>query len=64
MQGYYKLKDIREKWSYSHQDMANFLNVSKCFYWQIENGTRTLYYELAIKIADIFHVKPDYLFFK
>lgn len=58
-----KLKKIREESNYSYQDMAKFLNLSKCFYWQIENGKRKLYYDLAIKIAKIFNKKPDDVFY-
>lgn len=59
-----ELKKIREEKKYTMQDMANFLNISKTFYWQIENKKRRLSYEMAIKIANIFSLKPDELFYK
>lgn len=59
-----ELKKIREEKYYTMQDMANFLNISKTFYWQIENKKRRLSYEMAIKIANIFSLKPDELFYK
>ena len=58
-----KLQQYRMKYNYSCQDMADKLNISKSFYWQIENRKRRLSYEAALKIADIFNVKPDVLFF-
>ncbi len=58
-----KLQQYRLKYHYSCQDMADKLNISKSFYWQIENRKRRLSYEAALKIADIFNVKPDVLFF-
>lgn len=58
------LKEIREKHQYSCQDMADKLGISKSFYWQIENDKRRLSYKTAVKIADIFEVKPDSIFYK
>ncbi len=59
-----KLQQYRLKYHYSCQDMANKLNISKSFYWQIENRKRRLSYEIAFKIANIFKVKPDILFYE
>lgn len=61
---YEKLKSIRIKAGYSHNDMANMLNISKPYYWQIENGNRNLYYDLAKQIAAIFDMKPDDIFYE
>jgi putative transcriptional regulator len=57
------LKDLRIKNNYTYQYMANLLNISKAFYWQIENNKRTLTYKMAIKIASIFNKKPDDIFY-
>ena len=54
---------IRKENNYSTQDMANLLNISKTFYWQIEKGKRKLSYEMAFKISLIFNKKPDSIFF-
>lgn len=59
-----KLKAIREKHNYTYQDMADKLNICKAYYWQLENGNRNLYYDLAKKIAKIFNLKPDDLFYE
>lgn len=58
------LREIRINNEISCQSMANSLDISKAFYWQIENGKRKLSYELAKKIAKIFNLKPDDIFYK
>jgi putative transcriptional regulator len=44
--------------------MAKMLGISKPYYWQIENKKRRLYYSLAKKIASIFKLKPDDIFYE
>lgn len=58
-----KLEEARIKAHYTYADMATMVGISKAYYWQIENGTRRLYYHLAVKIAKIFNMKPDDLFY-
>ena len=58
-----KLKEQRNKSNYTYLDMANLLNISKPFYWQIENGKRRLTYDMAKRIANIFKLKPDDIFY-
>lgn len=58
-----KLKELREKKGLSCEEIAKILNISKSYYWQIENKNRRLYYDLAKKIAAIFNLKPDDIFF-
>ena len=58
-----KLEEIRVKNNLTHKEMADILKISKAYYWQIENGNRNLYYKLAVKIASIFNLKPDDLFY-
>ena len=60
---YKKLKDLRKKNKLTTKLMAEKLNISKPFYSQIENQNRRLSYEMAIKIADVFGLKPDDLFY-
>jgi putative transcriptional regulator len=57
-----KLKLMRLKHQISYQQMANLLDISKPFYWQIENDQRRLSYDMAVKIAHIFQTTPDELF--
>lgn len=39
------------------------LGISPAYYSQIENKRRRLYYFLAVKMADIFKMTPDELFY-
>ena len=58
-----KLKKIRIKNGFTFYDMAIKLGISKPFYWQIENGKRNLSFKMAIKIASLFIMKPDDIFY-
>lgn len=57
------LKQKRMDAGYSCRQMATKLNISKTFYWQLENDKRRISYEMAVRIADIFKLKPDDLFY-
>lgn len=59
-----KLKQVRQKKGYTTKEMSEMLGISKAFYCQLENGKRTLSYKMALKIAMIFKVKPDTLFYE
>ena len=59
-----KLKEIRLKNNYTSKDIADILGISKPFYSQIENGRRRLTYDMAVRIANIFKMKPDELFYE
>ncbi len=58
------LKEYRLKNNFSYQNMADFLNISKTFYWQLENNKRRLSYDMAIRIANIFNTTPDKIFYE
>ena len=58
-----KLKKIRKEKKYTIYDMAKKLNITPSFYSQIENKKKRLFYDMAIKIAAIFNMKPDELFY-
>ncbi|BAD64386.1 helix-turn-helix transcriptional regulator [Shouchella clausii] len=57
------LKKVRLEHQMTLEAVAKKINVSTPFYWQIENGKRGLSYELAYRIAAVFSLKPDDLFF-
>ena len=57
------LKEYRETANYSFREMAELLGISKTYYWQLENNKRRISYNMAIKIATIFKLKPDDLFY-
>ncbi len=60
---YKKLKYLRIKNQYTTKVMAEKLGISKPFYSQLENQNRRLSYEMAIKISQIFKLKPDDIFY-
>lgn len=59
-----KLKDLRLQNKFTNQFMADMLGISKPYYWQLEHDQKRLSYDMAIKIANIFHLKPDELFYE
>lgn len=59
-----KLKEKRYSKEITTKEISEHLGISKAFYCQIENGKRRLSYEMAIKIANFFNVKPDSLFYE
>lgn len=61
---YKKLKGLRTENHYTTKIMAQKLDISKPFYSQIENQRRRLTYDMAIKIAAIFNLKPDDIFYE
>ena len=58
-----KLKELRMKNHYTTRDMGEKLKISSAFYSQIENERRNLTYEMAVKIAKVFKMKTDKLFY-
>lgn len=56
-----RLKEIRTNKNISGTKIAEFLNISPQYYYDIEKGRRKLSIELAEKIADYFDVTVDYL---
>lgn len=59
-----ELKKIRVRNKYSFNYMAQELNISKTYYWQLEHNQRRISYEMAFKIAKIFGKKPDDIFYQ
>jgi putative transcriptional regulator len=58
-----KLKKIRIEQGLTSERVSQLLKISKPFYSQIENGRRRLSYDMAVRIARIFNMKPDELFY-
>lgn len=58
-----KLKLIRSEKNISSKQMAEKLGISKAFYCQLENRTRRLSYDMAIKISSVFDMRPDEIFY-
>ena len=58
-----RLKQVRKESNITIYDMASKLEITPSYYSQLENKKRRLYYDQAFKIASIFDLKPDDLFF-
>lgn len=58
------LKTLRKKKGLTCENIASSVGISKTYYWQIENNKRRLHYDTAKKIAKIFNLKPDDIFYK
>lgn len=58
------LRNLRIKNQYTTKMMAEKLGISKPFYSQLENQNRRLSYEMAVKISNVFGLKPDDIFYK
>lgn len=58
-----KLREYRLKNNFTNQFMADMLGISKPYYWQLEHDQKRLSYDMAIKLSEIFHLKPDDLFY-
>ena len=60
---YDKLKEIRNANGFTCKQMGEKLNITAAYYCQIETGARNLSYNLACKIAKVFNMKPDDIFY-
>lgn len=58
-----KFKALRKEQNLSLEEIAKRVGISKVYLWQIENDKRRLNYSLAIKLAAVFKMKPDQLFY-
>lgn len=59
-----QLKRVREENQLTAQDVAERVGITKGYYSMIENGKRGLSYPIAVKIAEVFGMKPDEIFFE
>lgn len=60
----YKLEMLRLENHLTCKQMGEKLGISRPFYRNLEKRSRTLSYDMAIKIANIFGLKPDNLFYE
>ena len=56
-------KLIHKRGSKTQKEVANAIGINHGYYSMIENGLRIPPYNVMIKIADYFGVKPDYFFY-
>ena len=61
---YTKLRELRNENGYTCKYMAKELNITAAYYCQIETGSRNLSYNMACKIARVFNMKPDEIFYQ
>lgn len=59
-----RLKELREENNLLQKEMAEMLNISLSFYSSIERGKRNPTLDLAKKIADLFDLKIEDIFFE
>ena len=57
------LKKLRKDKKITIKELANILDITPSYYWQLENDKKRLFYEMAIKISDIFNMQPDEIFY-
>ncbi len=56
-----RIRDLREDHDLKQQTIADYLLCDQSLYSKYERGERPLPLELAIKLADYYHVTLDYL---
>ena len=56
-----KLKDLREQYHYSQNEVANRLNISPSIVSGYETGERTPSTEILLKISSLYQCSTDYL---
>ncbi len=61
MQGYRRVRDLREDNDKTQKDVAMYLNMQLTVYQRYERGERELPLWAAIKLADLYNVSLDYL---
>lgn len=60
---YIYLKELRKANGYTVEKMSQAVGISKSFYSQLENGSRKLSYDMAVKMSKVFGMKPDEIFY-
>jgi putative transcriptional regulator len=58
-----KLKKLRQKRGFTQEGMGQVLGITKDYVYMIENGRRNPSFALAKRIADLYKVTVDELFF-
>ena len=58
---YQRLKDIREDFDKSQEEIAKIIGTSQSYYAQYENGKRAIPFDRMIILAKYYNVSLDYL---
>jgi len=61
MNVYQRLRDLREDFDKSQEEIAQILGTSQSYYAQYENGRRAIPLERMIVLAKYYNVSLDYL---
>ena len=56
-----RIKDLREDADLTQQQLADRIGITQRKYSYLETGTQQLTDEILIKLADVYHVRIDYL---
>ena len=56
-----RIRDLREDADLTQKQIASFLLCDQSLYSKYERGERVLPLDLAVKLADYYHVSLDYL---
>ncbi len=55
------LRFLRKKLGLNQTEMAQKLDVSQSYYGNIEAGNKNITYEMIGKIAELYHISPNWL---
>ncbi len=56
-----RIRDLREDADLTQKQVADIIHCDQSLYSKYERGERILPLELAVKLADFYHVSVDYL---
>ncbi len=59
-----KIREYRKKAGWTIKEVGEKLGISRAMYGHIENGEKRLSYGVAVKLADLYGVTPDELFYE
>ena len=58
---YQRIRDLREDFDLSQQEVADILNMHRTTYVRYELGEREIPFNIAIRLANYYNVSLDYL---
>ena len=61
MNVYKRLKDVREDFDKSQEEIAKVIGTSQSYYAQYENGKRAIPFERVVVLAKYYNVSLDYI---
>ena len=61
MSVYQRLRDLREDFDKSQEEIAKVIGTSQSYYAQYENGKRSIPFDRMVALAKFYNVSLDYL---